>query len=114
MMNKPGWPRICSSAAIEEGCAIGAQLNGIDYILVRKNAVLHVYHNACPHLGVKLEWQENQFLDHDGELIQCATHGALFLIESGDCIYGPCQGQSLHRVPCKEINGEVLIPEALY
>jgi len=35
-------------------------------------------------------------------LIQCATHGALFLIESGECIAGPCAGQSLTALPGRE------------
>jgi nitrite reductase/ring-hydroxylating ferredoxin subunit len=35
-------------------------------------------------------------------MIQCATHGALFLIESGECVAGPCAGQSLQALACRE------------
>ncbi|MFP6798982.1 MAG: Rieske (2Fe-2S) protein, partial [Pseudomonas sp.] len=35
-------------------------------------------------------------------LIQCATHGALFLIESGECVAGPCAGQSLQELAIRE------------
>ncbi|GAB2790130.1 hypothetical protein GCM10027040_15510 [Halomonas shantousis] len=45
-----------------------------------------------------LEYRPNVFLEPGGELIQCAMHGALFLPESGECVYGPCQGRSLTAV----------------
>jgi len=32
-------------------------------------------------------------------MLQCATHGALFLIESGECVVGPCAGQFLQPLP---------------
>ncbi len=35
-------------------------------------------------------------------LIQCATHGALFLIESGECVAGPCAGQFLAALDSRE------------
>jgi nitrite reductase/ring-hydroxylating ferredoxin subunit len=35
-------------------------------------------------------------------MIQCAHHGALFLIENGECVTGPCAGQSLRKVDCRE------------
>jgi nitrite reductase/ring-hydroxylating ferredoxin subunit len=44
----------------------------------------------CPHLGIPLNWAPERFLDLDGTLIQCSSHGALFQIDSGECIAGPC------------------------
>ena len=41
---------------------------------------------------------EDQFLDMDKEYIICSTHGALFNVEDGECIWGPCQGESLTKV----------------
>ena len=46
--------------------------------------------------------QPDQFLDPSNSLIQCATHGALFLIENGECVAGPCAGQSLTAIECRE------------
>jgi len=57
---------------------------------------------VCPHRGVPLEWQPDQFLDPSASLIQCATHGALFLIESGECVAGPCAGQFLTALDSRE------------
>lgn len=63
--------------------------------VVHKNGVVTAYRNACPHTGAPLEWTPDAFLDYDNSFIQCAIHGALFRIEDGACLRGPCVGQSL-------------------
>jgi len=75
--------------------------------VIHKNAEFFAYYNNCPHTGANLEWQEDQFLDLDKELIQCATHDALFLIDSGECIAGPCNGQQLQAIPVSIVSGEL-------
>jgi len=67
--------------------------------VVRRGRTVYGYVNSCPHTGVALEWVPDRFLDPDGELIVCAMHGALFRIEDGVCIAGPCAGDSLRPVP---------------
>lgn len=67
--------------------------------VVHKNGEFFAYYNKCPHTGANLEWQEDKFLDLDNALIQCATHDALFMIDSGECIAGPCVGDSLQSLP---------------
>ncbi len=66
--------------------------------VVHKDGGFFAYLNRCPHTGVNLEWQEDRFLDLDQALIQCATHDALFTIEDGECIAGPCLGERLQRL----------------
>jgi nitrite reductase/ring-hydroxylating ferredoxin subunit len=68
-------------------------------VVVHRGGRLYAYRNRCPHTGVELNWLPGQFLSIDGEHIQCATHGALFRIEDGLCVYGPCSGQSLQPLP---------------
>jgi len=75
--------------------------------VVHKNGEFFAYYNRCPHTGATLEWQEDQFLDLDKKLIQCATHDALFMIDSGECISGPCVGDSLQTLPISIINDEI-------
>ena len=75
--------------------------------IVKKNGEFHAYYNQCPHTGANLEWQEDQFLDMDKELIQCATHDALFTIDTGECIAGPCVGDSLKEIPLKITGDEI-------
>ncbi|MFI8480947.1 Rieske (2Fe-2S) protein [Pseudomonas sp. NPDC078700] len=93
---------LCASEALAENQSLGFEVAGQKLLIVRKDAQVHAYHNSCPHRGVPLEWIPNQFLDSSASLIQCATHGALFLIDSGECVAGPCAGQSLEALACQE------------
>ena len=65
---------------------------------MRQGALARVYVNSCPHLGVPLDWAPDRFLSRDGSLIVCATHGAVFRIENGACLHGPCYGDRLEPV----------------
>lgn len=87
--------RLCALADIPEGGSKGFQLSGRKLFAVKKLGKVYLYQNACPHLGIALEWVEDQFLDSSRSMIQCANHGALFVIESGKCVSGPCSGQRL-------------------
>lgn len=101
-----------SSADIAEGQSKGFDLEGAYLFAVKRDDQVYLYRNSCPHLGTPLEWQEDTFLDPDGALIQCATHGALFEIESGRCISGPCLGQRLQAVPYILDNGLIMVEES--
>ena len=61
---------------------------------------------------MQLNWSPDQFLNVDGSLIQCATHGALFDIDSGRCIAGPCLGEHLVPVPFELRDGMLLAAPA--
>ena len=93
---------LCAPQQLTEGQSRGFLLDGMNLLAVRRDGQVYAYRNRCPHRGVPLEWQPDQFLDHSQSMIQCATHGALFLIESGECVAGPCAGQSLQALACRE------------
>jgi nitrite reductase/ring-hydroxylating ferredoxin subunit len=76
-------------------------INGEKFFVVNHPSGFKAYRNYCPHLGVTLEWREHEFLDPSGTLIECATHNALFKIEDGECVTGPCFGRSLVSVQCE-------------
>jgi len=76
----------------------GFECNGEKFFAVKKQNRIYIYKNACPHIGVALEWVADKFLDSSATMIQCANHGALFVIESGACVAGPCSGQKLKAV----------------
>ncbi|WP_313085686.1 Rieske (2Fe-2S) protein [Pseudomonas sp.] len=99
--------RLCTTDEVPEGQSKGFDIDGHRLLAVRREGRLHVYENRCPHRGIPLEWQADQFLDSSGSLIQCATHGALFLIDSGECVAGPCAGQALRSLPAIERDGAV-------
>ena len=60
---------------------------------------LHAYVNRCLHVPMTLDWVENQFFTEDSRYIQCATHGACFEPDTGECVSGPPCGKYLIRVP---------------
>lgn len=94
--------RLCAPDELAEGQSRGFEIAGEKLLAVRKDGQLYAYRNRCPHRGIPLEWLPDQFLDVSASLIQCATHGALFLIESGECVAGPCAGQSLQELAIRE------------
>ena len=101
--------RICKTDDIPANEARSFLLNSPadqqQIFIVHKNNEFHAYFNQCPHTGVNLDWVPHQLLDADGEHIQCATHGALFRIEDGMCIHGPCVNQSLQPLTITVNNG---------
>lgn len=59
-----------------------------------------------------LNWEPGKFLNNGGDLIQCSTHGALFAIENGECLQGPCLGQNLRAIDYDVKNGNIYIKES--
>lgn len=83
----------CKGLSIEHD---GAKL---DLFVVKKDSQVSVFKNSCPHTQGPLDWSPDQFLDLENQYIMCANHGALFEIDTGLCIYGPCKKQSLTAIP---------------
>ncbi|MFA7553747.1 MAG: Rieske (2Fe-2S) protein [Spongiibacteraceae bacterium] len=100
---------ICHIDEIPEQSCKGFTLDADSYFVIKKNHQIYAYRNRCPHLGIELNWEEDKFLDFDGMLIQCSTHGALFLIESGECVSGPCLGQQLEPITVQIIDQHIII-----
>jgi nitrite reductase/ring-hydroxylating ferredoxin subunit len=107
----PAFHDICALDEIPDKKARGFTLNSgdkkIDFFIVRKGGEVFGYINSCPHTGINLDWQPDQFLDLTGYKIQCSTHGALFRIRDGYCTYGPCLGRSLTPVQLIQDNGRI-------
>lgn len=66
-----------------------------EVIAIMRDGHYYAYQNSCPHLGINLEFNPDEFMDMDKYFIVCSNHGALFQVEDGLCVSGPCQGQSL-------------------
>ena len=81
--------------------------------VVRKGDVVRAYVNHCPHAGYPLNWNPDQFLAPESSVIRCVMHGALFEIETGDCILGPCAGQALQPLAIHVRNGYVILDDAV-
>ncbi len=63
--------------------------------VVRRGGAVTGYVDRCPHAGMALAMVEDRYLTREGDLILCSSHGALFRVEDGVCIGGPCAGQAL-------------------
>ena len=48
----------------------------VELLLLKQQDTVRAYLNHCPHLGIPLNWQPDEFLSIDGAHIQCSTHGA--------------------------------------
>ena len=103
---------LCAVSDIPDGGTRGFVLPQAELFAVRSGDNVSVYLNRCPHLGIPLQWQEDDFLDSEKTLIRCSTHGALFEKHSGLCILGPCRGESLWQVTCTIHAGIVELDEA--
>jgi len=90
--------RLCHIDDLAEGVSKKLSDGVRSLIAIRRQDQVFLYLNRCPHRGIPLEWQPDQFLDVERQFIQCSTHGALFRIDNGQCIQGPCIGQALQPV----------------
>jgi nitrite reductase/ring-hydroxylating ferredoxin subunit len=99
--------RLCAEAGLPEPGARGFFAAGLELLLARRGSAIFAYENRCPHQGTTLDWAPDRFMSSDGELLQCATHGALFRIEDGLCVFGPCQGQRLTPLRIERVDGDV-------
>ncbi len=105
--------KLCSLNEVEDGNSGGffAETDGKmnSYIVVRKGASAFVYLNSCPHIGTPLDFAPGRFLNPDKSMILCSTHGALFRIEDGYCVSGPCAEQSLSEVAIDILDGIIYL-----
>ena len=100
---------LCNTGDVEHGNARSFTAEGKIYIVVNSEQTHYVYLNQCPHLGIPLEWLPDDFMDPDGDLIRCSTHGALFLPDTGECISGPCAGESLTAAKFSVIDNKIFL-----
>lgn len=98
--------KICDYKSLTELSAKEFKLKN-DAFLIYFKEHCYAYENSCPHTGVSLNWQEEQFFSLDGLFLQCSLHGALFEPTSGACIRGPCVGSNLNKINIIIENGIV-------
>jgi len=76
--------------------------------VVNHRGALYAYVNRCRHVPMSLDWVENQFMTEEKDYIQCATHGAHYRPDTGECVWGPPCGQFLTAVPLKVQDDQVI------
>ena len=78
-------------------------------ILHRDGEAVRAWINVCPHAGRRLDWAPGRFLLSKEGLLVCAAHGASFELARGECVAGPCRGQSLRAVAVAVREGQVVL-----
>lgn len=78
-------------------------------VIVRWGRQVFGYLNRCPHNGVNLDWERNQFLDGNGTRLMCGKHGATFELGTGACVDGPCEGQGLTPIALAVLDGDICV-----
>ncbi|WP_235976680.1 Rieske (2Fe-2S) protein [Bradyrhizobium archetypum] len=76
-------------------------------VVVRWGKRVFAYLNKCPHTGVHLDWERNQFFDPLGMRLMCGKHGSTFELGTGRCVDGRCKGSSLTPVALTVLDGEI-------
>ncbi|MFQ5634741.1 MAG: Rieske (2Fe-2S) protein [Gammaproteobacteria bacterium] len=102
------WP-VCRLADIVPPGARGFLVGDGDWpvrgFVVRPGDGVFAYLNVCPHARHALDLTPHTFLVPDGTMIRCASHGALFTPETGECVAGPCVGARLMPLPVRVDDG---------
>ena len=76
--------------------------------VVRKGDAAFGYLDRCPHMGLPLAQELDSYLTSDGNLIVCSWHGALFDVQDGGCVGGPCSGARLTSWPVCVADGAIV------
>ena len=97
---------IADGAARNFVLQIGA--NRFHGFVVRRDEAVFGYVDRCPHAGLPLAQTLDQYLTPDGGLIACSWHGAVFTVEAGTCVGGPCVGARLSPWPVVVSEGRVV------
>lgn len=109
---------ICRFSDIPSQRAIGFQLMilGEDgtpkpwpIVIARWGKQVFGYLNRCPHHGVNLDWERNQFLDGNGTRLMCGKHGSTFELGTGLGVDGPCEGKSLTPIALAVLDGDICV-----
>jgi nitrite reductase/ring-hydroxylating ferredoxin subunit len=76
--------------------------------VVRRGETVYGYVDRCAHMALPLAQRLDQYLTGDGSLIQCSWHGALYRVEDGQCVGGPCAGARLQTWPVETRDGIIV------
>ena len=70
---------------------------------------LVAYANVCKHLAIPLDLSDGEVMDDERVHLVCHHHGAVFRIEDGECIVGPCYEEKLWVFGIREHGGEAVL-----
>ena len=98
------WIRLCTTSDIARRSSRQFTVGSEELILIRKYTRFFAYRNSCPHLSISVDMGSEDVLTDDRKYILCANHAALFEIDTGMCVSGPCIGEGLEPMAVKTDN----------
>ncbi len=108
----PAGVRLCPIAQITDGKArnfvLQMRAGRFHGFAVRDGDHVAGYVDQCPHAGLPLAQQLDDYLTPDGSHIRCSWHGALFRRDDGVCVGGPCVGQRIAPWPLAIADGWIV------
>jgi nitrite reductase/ring-hydroxylating ferredoxin subunit len=101
---------LCPAAAIQPGHPVVVQTSATATVILLRTQEgdLLAYRNACPHMGIELDWEPKRLMTASGRYLRCTGHGALFETHSGLCVRGPCVNETLTKLPI-HVEGETVM-----
>lgn len=104
---------ITSADVVEKGAGIRFDLPALGPhatgFVIRSHGQAYAYVNRCAHVPVELDWEHGKFFNVTNEWLICATHGAMYAPNSGECVMGPCKGKQLTPIALTEADGIISI-----
>ncbi|GAB3286231.1 Rieske (2Fe-2S) protein [Parahaliea aestuarii] len=94
---------------IDDNSSASLQVDHLALLAVKKDGELFLYENRCPHANTELDPMGGSVAASQGMLLVCQHHGAEFLSHSGECVAGPCLGESLRAVAFTLSNGDIYL-----
>jgi nitrite reductase/ring-hydroxylating ferredoxin subunit len=84
---------------------LGPLFGGV--LVGRVGASWRAYKNECRHRVLPLDLGGPSPMSDDGKRLLCHQHGALYSLDDGRCVLGPCTGESLIALPVRQ-DGDAL------
>lgn len=89
--------------------ATGLEVGPLKLLVARRGGDICIYQNSCPHTRESLDPTGGSVASPDGALIHCQRHAAVFRADTGECVGGPCLGESLTAVGFTLSNGDLYL-----
>lgn len=107
--------RLCALATLTDGQAALVGAAGAPaqeaILLVRRGDLVAGFVNECPHMGLPLDWKPDRLALGGGAFLRCSHHGAVFRVDDGLCVAGPCVGESLSPVALRIVDDMIMLAD---
>jgi nitrite reductase/ring-hydroxylating ferredoxin subunit len=98
-----------------EGVNAQGEVESCPLVVVRWDDTVYGYINHCPHMPTQLDGRSaGSFFNQERSHLMCERHGALFEVDTGLCLDGPCEGKGLTPLTLAVIDGSVCITNIRY